>query len=360
MIEQDNSTYEFKDGDYYRHIVNEVGLKLAEWKDYTISVPMIVKNEEQFIERALDSLSGFVNEIVVVDTGSTDKTLDIVKKYTDKIYTFKWNDNFADARNFALSKCTGDWILRVDGDEEFPEEAKIPLWAAIQNDSIDIITYDIQNFMEDPEKKGNASFMISRTARAYKNKIGLKYKGRVHEEIDESVEEINKKRDDKNKLRIIPSGICLRHYGYLKNKDILQTKHDYYGVLSQEEIKDDPNNYKPYFNLATHYFHTKRYKEAEENYKKALSLNPKQWLAWHEYGMILYRNAIAKIEKELLEVKNCFDKCKEQLPKDTNKRYINQITVNSMSVDKLLGVKDVSNPQLKTVNNLKENKDEKK
>lgn len=82
-----------------------------------ISVSMIVKNEESCLERCLKSVKYF-DEIVVVDTGSTDKTLEIARKYTDKIYNFEWCDDFAKARNFANSKCTGDWILSIDADHE--------------------------------------------------------------------------------------------------------------------------------------------------------------------------------------------------------------------------------------------------
>jgi len=81
-----------------------------------ISVSIIAKNEENSIVRCLESLKGF-DEIIVCDTGSTDKTVEIAKRYTDKVFTdFVWNDSFADARNHALDKCTGDWIFTIDCD----------------------------------------------------------------------------------------------------------------------------------------------------------------------------------------------------------------------------------------------------
>jgi glycosyltransferase involved in cell wall biosynthesis len=336
MIKKDNSNYELKDTDMYRHIVNEVGLTLAEFKDNKISVPLIVKNEAWFIGKTLESIKDFVDEIVIVDTGSTDNTIEIAKKYTDKIYHYTWDDSFANARNFALSKCTGDWILRVDGDEIFPEEAKLPLWSLIQNNTADIIAYDIKNFMEDPEKKSNATYVISRTARAYKNIPGIKYKGRVHEEIDESLDEINKTRDVKNKLKMTVSGNHLYHYGYLRSKQELDNKHDYYAKLCGMELDEDPDNYKPYFNLATHYYHTKDFIRAKIFYTRTLDLNPKQWLAWHEYGVVLYHEAMGKIKDELNTVKKCFEHCKENLPKDVNKDYINQIESNHSSINRLI------------------------
>lgn len=68
------------------------------------------------IEGMFESVKG-VDEHIVVDTGSTDKTIEIAKKYTDKIYTdYEWNDDFSEAKNYALSKCTGDWIMGLDAD----------------------------------------------------------------------------------------------------------------------------------------------------------------------------------------------------------------------------------------------------
>ncbi|HRY91130.1 MAG TPA: glycosyltransferase, partial [Candidatus Gracilibacteria bacterium] len=76
-----------------------------------ISAFIIARNEQDNIARALKSLLSFCDEIILVDTGSTDKTKEIALNYTDKIFDFKWVDDFSAARNFALSKCTGDWII---------------------------------------------------------------------------------------------------------------------------------------------------------------------------------------------------------------------------------------------------------
>ena len=83
----------------------------------TISLCMIVKNEEKILDRCLSGLADLMDEIIVVDTGSTDRTKEIAAKYTDKIYDFKWINDFSAARNYAFSKATRDYIYSADADE---------------------------------------------------------------------------------------------------------------------------------------------------------------------------------------------------------------------------------------------------
>lgn len=88
----------------------------------TISLCMIVKNEEAVLARCLDSVADLVDEIVIVDTGSTDRTKEIASKYTKNIYDFQWIDDFSAARNFAFSKATEEYIYSADADEVIDEE----------------------------------------------------------------------------------------------------------------------------------------------------------------------------------------------------------------------------------------------
>lgn len=93
----------------------------------TFSLCMIVKNEEAVLARCLDSLCDVMDEIIIIDTGSTDKTKEIAGRYTDKIFDYKWRDDFADARNFAASKAVGDYIYTADADEYLDEKNKVKL-----------------------------------------------------------------------------------------------------------------------------------------------------------------------------------------------------------------------------------------
>ncbi len=83
---------------------------------------MIVKNEESNIANCLKSAQGIVDEIIIVDTGSTDETIAICETFNAKILNFKWNNSFAEARNFGLKQAKGDWILWLDADEEIDVE----------------------------------------------------------------------------------------------------------------------------------------------------------------------------------------------------------------------------------------------
>ena len=88
----------------------------------TISLCMIVKDEEDILARCLDGIADLMDEIIIVDTGSTDRTKEIAAKYTDKIFDFEWKDDFASARNYAFSKATMDYIYSADADEVIDEE----------------------------------------------------------------------------------------------------------------------------------------------------------------------------------------------------------------------------------------------
>lgn len=87
----------------------------------TVSLCMIVKNEEKVLGRCLDSAKEIADEIIIVDTGSTDRTKEIAAEYTEKIYDFEWNDDFSAARNESFRKATMDYCMWLDADDVIPE-----------------------------------------------------------------------------------------------------------------------------------------------------------------------------------------------------------------------------------------------
>ncbi|MBI2656740.1 glycosyltransferase family 2 protein, partial [Candidatus Woesearchaeota archaeon] len=99
----------------------------------TISLCMIAKNEEKFLEQCLNSVKDIVDEIIIVDTGSTDKTKDIAKKFNAKVYDFKWIDDFSAARNESIKHAAKDWILVLDADEILDEEGRKAIRELVNN-----------------------------------------------------------------------------------------------------------------------------------------------------------------------------------------------------------------------------------
>ena len=97
-----------------------------------LSACMIVKNEEKIQEKSLPTLSKYVDEIILVDTGSSDNTVELAKKFGAKIFHFAWINDFAAARNESLKHATGDWILWIDADEFLKEEDLKQLRASLE------------------------------------------------------------------------------------------------------------------------------------------------------------------------------------------------------------------------------------
>ncbi len=141
-----------------------------------ISLCMIVKNEESNLNRCLKSIYNAVDEIIIVDTGSNDKTKEIAKLYTNKIYDFKWENDFAKARNYSLSKAKYDYILWLDADDYLTQNNNIKLIKLKENAKNDIdFYYFLYNF--------NENYAPFYRERLFKKNKKAKFKGKVHEAI---------------------------------------------------------------------------------------------------------------------------------------------------------------------------------
>lgn len=148
----------------------------------TISLCMILKDEEKVINRCLDSVVDIVDEIVIIDTGSTDKTKEIASSYTEKIYEFKWIDDFSMARNFSFSKATKDYILWLDADELIDEVNKNKLLSLKKDMSKDIDVITMNTYMDMDEN--NNPQITARRNRIVRNNKNFKWIGFVHEYIN--------------------------------------------------------------------------------------------------------------------------------------------------------------------------------
>lgn len=263
-----------------------------------ISASLIVKDESKYIRLCMESIKDLVDEIVIVDTGSTDNTKEICKQYTDKIYDYKWNDSFADARNFALSKCTGDWIFRIDGDEEVPVDLKVNAYNAMINGEADAFLVPIKNVQPD----GTAP--LSTTLRVFKNDKNIKYDGRVHEEIDTCIKKLG--------FKALKINNYLYHYGYLKG--IQNKKTDLYFKLLMLDYNDNPKNFKTLMNLANHYVHQGNYSMALEFYKECIANGGgEDPVILHDYAIAKYKYLLSKNQSDIREILCILDKAQSNL-----------------------------------------------
>jgi len=205
-------------------------------KGPSISVCMIVKDEEQFLDNCLKSVKDVADEIIIIDTGSKDNTVDIAKKYTNKVYFHPWKDSFSEARNHYFKYAKGDWIFQIDADEELIEKDIPVLLKAVENTDIDAVMVQIVSIFRQGEDEGRHN-----VERLFRNNGIIHYEGRVHNRL------VGFKRP-----QIYP--IQLKHYGYdLKDKAKAELKHLRRIELLKRDIAEDTENPLPYHYLSCCY-----------------------------------------------------------------------------------------------------------
>ncbi|PIO06820.1 glycosyltransferase family 2 protein, partial [Candidatus Woesearchaeota archaeon CG08_land_8_20_14_0_20_43_7] len=181
----------------------------------TISLCMIVKDEEKHLKDCLDSVKGLVDEIIIVDTGSTDDTKNIAKRSNAKVFDFKWCDDFSKARNESLRHATKEWILVLDADEIIDKDDHDKIKRLIDTDEV-AFAFDQWSYIDqkEPKAKKNTNrfshpFYIShRPVRLFRNNLGIRFMNRVHELVEHSLKEHN--------LKEVKTNIIIHHFGSLK------------------------------------------------------------------------------------------------------------------------------------------------
>lgn len=148
-------------------------------ENLTISLVMIVKNESHCLSECLDSVHNQVDEIVIVDTGSTDQTIEIARRYTSHIYSYTWQDDFSAARNFALQKATGNWILSLDADEKLlPGTGSLKELVAAAG-SLEAYLLPLHYPINMEQREYNHFLVL----RFFKNNGRYFFQGKIHEQI---------------------------------------------------------------------------------------------------------------------------------------------------------------------------------
>jgi glycosyltransferase involved in cell wall biosynthesis len=244
----------------------------------TISLCMIVKNEEENLRRCLDSVRDSVDEIIVVDTGSTDRTVEIAESYGARIFSHPWEGSFSKARNYSLKYATCDWILILDADEELKREDAPKLRDITKNNEIKIVSFVINNKYKDSTQEGHAQMV-----RLYRNFNGVHYKGIVHNAIQYS---------DK----CFYSSITVIHHGYNLSDEKMDEKFIRTSTLLKKQIEADPQNPVPHMYIGVSYMDRRMYEEAITSSKSAISLAEENGLNKKDFLVSYYIVSAAYFE----------------------------------------------------------------
>ncbi|GIP21754.1 hypothetical protein J22TS3_20290 [Paenibacillus sp. J22TS3] len=220
----------------------------------TISLCMIVKNEEKVLDRCLTSVKNKVDEIIVVDTGSTDSTVEIAKRYTSKVFSFKWIDDFAAARNYSLEQATSDYILVLDADEYLDSEADVH--SAFET-SEDYYLVKIRNQL-------SYGWAHTHTAiRLFANRTDLRYKNKLHEHLSIA---------NDTEISFGKTNFTILHTGYtneiVQEKDKLARNLD----IMLREVEENPDGYN-LFNTGNVYYSLNDYNKAIQYYQRSYPLS---------------------------------------------------------------------------------------
>lgn len=198
-----------------------------------LSACLIVKNEEQRLPQCLESLRSLADEIIVVDTGSSDRTVAIAKKYQARVFHFAWCDDFSQARNYAIAQAKGKWILVIDADEVLEQSAIAILQEVLQREdclAVNLLRSEID------AKQAPYSLVL----RLFRNHPAIKFTGLYHESIDQSVVALQAQEPHWQVLNVeIP---VLLHYGYTDSEIQLKHKYEFAKQLMHKHLEAFPND----------------------------------------------------------------------------------------------------------------------
>lgn len=209
----------------------------------SVSLCMIVRDEEEHLPEALNSVKDLVDQIVIVDTGSKDATVDIAKSYNAEIYNFEWIDDFAAARNESLKHAKSDWILYLDADERLAPHNVEKLKLSLKNlpDSVGGVICTLES--SHTKLTGGSEIHRGGYPRLFRN-LGypsINFQGRVHEQITPSLKEAE--------LSIVKSDIVIKHLGYDCSREEMEAKVKRNYRLLLNHVKEEPLNGYAWYQL---------------------------------------------------------------------------------------------------------------
>ncbi|MCH4259677.1 MAG: glycosyltransferase [Clostridium tyrobutyricum] len=245
-----------------------------------LSICMMVKNEEKNLHRCLESLKPILeqidSELVIVDTGSSDNTVEIARQYTDKVYFHKWNNDFSSMRNITIGYAKGEWILIIDADEKIEDTSEIILFLnsiyANKYKSVDVNIKNITNIEDN-------RYGIISSPRMFLNDGTFRYEGRIH-------------NIPIYKKPTVVLNITFLHYGYIEtDTKLMKKKFLRTSSILIEEIKKDPKNIYYNYQLAVSYAMYKDYDKALKQIIKTYKIINDRKLNKKDYVYIYYEMA---------------------------------------------------------------------
>jgi tetratricopeptide (TPR) repeat protein len=242
-----------------------------------ISLCMIVKNEEDWIENALDSVRSVVDEIIIADTGSTDRTLERAARFSPKVLHFKWTDSFAEARNFTLAEARHPWIMVLDADECIAVKDLSRLKEATRQraDGYHLIQRNYvfgnqivgwtPNSGQYMEGKAYPGYLDNPLIRLFRNHPDIQFRGAVHEIVDPTRMHPH--------LRFDSLPVVIHHYGKVRDAERVVSKQRFYLDLGKKKIQQEGANPKAHFDLGIQYQELQRHAEAVECFEKTFAMS---------------------------------------------------------------------------------------
>ena len=265
-------------------------------KKPALSLCMIVKDEENWLVKCLMSIMPIVDEIIVVDTGSTDRTREIAKVFGAKVYDFEWNDDFSEARNFSLSKASGDWILVLDADEVLSPLDYKRLTRIVKSDTDHPVGYSIvtRNYVKPPyitgwtcndgyypEEEDGTGWHPSSKVRLFSNDNRIRFQNPVHEFVENSLMKYG--------IEIRKCDIPIHHYGQVSRENY-DAKSDKYYRLSKKKFEEKGGDLESLIKLAIQAgSEFGKYEEAVDLWERVLKIDPRNTKALVNMGGVLLR-----------------------------------------------------------------------
>lgn len=241
-----------------RRLAKEAGISLGAMPKPSLSAVLIVRNEAKHIAECIESVRPVCDEVVVVDTGSTDDTVSIAKGMGAVVGAFDWCDDFSAARNHALSLATSTWCLWIDADERLDPTSYGAFLSAIVRPHFGGYTIPIVNFLNADEAQDQ---IIHTPCRLFRRLPGVQFEGRIHEQIAPSIQKLG--------LPIAMLDARIFHYGYRESEVAEKRKHERTISLLRMALNENPDDDFQQFNLANAYYTAARYEEALPWFEKA-------------------------------------------------------------------------------------------